>query len=128
MTTEIERTRRPVTGGRRPTGFVGRWRARRAQRDYEASVVAFASSLRGEFRAACEGLRICHYVAVASGLTVRTPRVGEVRLGPPLSFTVELLPGQEPADFTSKENGPRLAHSLGGHGRASNRWPAAGSG
>ena len=37
------------------------------------------------------GLRLCQYVSVAAGVTVRTPRVGEVRVGPPLSFTVELL-------------------------------------
>ena len=37
-------------------------------------------------------------------------------MGPPLSFTVELLPGQEPGDFTKKENATRLAHSLGAHG------------
>ncbi|GAA4767153.1 hypothetical protein [Actinomycetospora chibensis] len=107
-------------------GFLGRHRARRAQREYEASILTFASALKGEFRAACEGLHICHYVSVAAGLTVRTPRVGEVRPGPPLSFTVELLPGQEPSDFTARENGPRLAHSLGGHGlrveRIAGRW------
>ena len=117
---QLDHTRRAHTGPRhgrdRAPGFLSRMRARRAQRDYEASVVAFASTLRGEFRAACEGLHICHYVSVASGLTVRTPRVGEVRVGPPLSFTVELLPGQEPGDFTKKENATRLAHSLGAHG------------
>ena len=104
------------SGGARGPGFLSRLRERRAQRDYEASVIAFANALRGEFREACTGLGICHYVQVAAGITVRTPRVGEVRPGPPLRFTVELLPGQEPADFTRKENGPRLAHTLGGHG------------
>lgn len=105
---------------RGPAGFIahhlGRYRARRAQREYEASVLNFASGLKGEFREACTGLGLCQYVSVAAGLTVRTPRVGEVRVGPPLSFTVELMPGQEGADFTKKENAPRLAHSLGGHG------------
>ncbi|MEJ2861455.1 hypothetical protein [Actinomycetospora flava] len=101
---------------RGPAGFLSRHRARRAQRDYEASVVAFAHALRGEFRETCTGLHICHYVQVAAGITVRTPRVGEVRPGPPLRFTVELLPGQEPGDFTAKQNGPRIAHTLGGHG------------
>ena len=96
--------------------LLARHRARRTQRDYELSVLAFADALRGEFRGACQGLQLCQYVSVASGITVRTPRVGEVRLGPPLSFTVELLPGQEGYDFTRKENAPRLAHSLGGHG------------
>lgn len=117
--TEIEHTRRldHRGGSRRAPGFLGRLRDRRAQRDYEASVVAFADVLRGVFREACTGLGICHYVQVAAGVTVRTPRVGEVRVGPPTSsLTVELMPGQEPGDFTAKENGPRLAHTLGAHG------------
>ena len=97
-------------------GLLGRLRERRARRDYEASVVAFANALRGVFREACHGIGLCQYVAVAAGVTVRTPRVAEVRVGPPTSFTVELLPGQEPADFTKKENGLRLAHTLGAHG------------
>jgi hypothetical protein len=106
-------------GGRAGPGFLGRLRerrARRARRDYEASIVAYAEVVRGAFREACTGLSICHYVQVAAGVTIRTPRVGEVRVGPPTSLTVELLPGQEPGDFTAKENGPRLAHTLGAHG------------
>jgi len=109
----------PPTDGHRtgrtrgPAAFLA---ARRAQREYEASVLTFAHAVKGEFREACQGLGLCQYVSVASGLTVRTPRVGEVRVGPPLSLTVELMAGQEPTDFTKKENGARLAHSLGGHG------------
>ena len=113
---------------RGPASFVARHRARRAQRDYEASVAVFADALKGEFREACTGLSLCQYVQVAAGVTVRTPRVGEVRIGPPMSFTVELLPGQEGADFTRKENGPRLAHSLGGHGLRVEPVAVAGSG
>ena len=116
--TEIDHARRldHRSGGRRGPGFVGQLRERRAQRDYEASVIAFADVVRGVFREACQGLGIAHYVQVAAGVTVRTPRVGEVRVGPPTSLTVELMPGQEPGDFTAKENGRRLAHTLGAHG------------
>ncbi|MHC1563439.1 hypothetical protein ACR9E3_31165 [Actinomycetospora sp. C-140] len=103
-------------GGRAGPGFLGRLRERQARRDYEVSIVAYAEVVRGAFREACTGLSICHYVQVAAGVTIRTPRVGEVRVGPPTSLTVELLPGQEPCDFTAKENGPRLAHTLGAHG------------
>ena len=103
-------------GGSAGPGFLGRLRKRQARRDYEASIVAYAEAVRGAFREACTGLSICHYVQVAAGVTIRTPRVGEVRIGPPTSLTVELLPGQEPRDFTAKENGPRLAHTLGAHG------------
>ena len=117
MTTKtLDRTRPPAAGRRRPPGFISRWRARRAERDAWAAHHRLAQAVTAEFREACTGLRLCHYVSVAAGVTVRTPRVGEVRVGPPMTFTVELMPGQEPADFTSKENGPRLAHTLGGHG------------
>ncbi|GAA4881494.1 FtsK/SpoIIIE domain-containing protein [Actinomycetospora straminea] len=102
------------SGRDRAPGFLGRMRQRRAQRDYEASVLTFAYTLKGEFRDACEYLRVCHYVSVAAGITVRTPRVGEVRVGPPISFTVELMPGQEPEDF--RKPGRRMAHTLGAHG------------
>ncbi|WP_433030455.1 hypothetical protein [Actinomycetospora sp. CA-053990] len=112
----VDRAHTSYRSGARGPGLLSRMRERRAQREYEASVLAFAHALRGEFREACTGLGICHYVQVAVGVTVRTPRVGEVRPGPPLTFTVELLPGQEPGDFVRKENAPRLAHTLGGHG------------
>ena len=104
------------TDGPGAHGFLGRLRRRRAQREHDASVVCFANALRGLFRDACAGVGLCQYVSVAAGITVRTPRVGEVRLGPPTSFTVELMAGQEPADFTTKDRGPRLAHTLGAHG------------
>ena len=107
------RTRGP---GAHRRGLFARLRAERARRDYEASVLAFAASLKAAFREACTGIALCQYVQVAAGVTIRTPRVGEVRLGPPTSFTVELMAGQEPADFTKGENGARLAHTLGAHG------------
>ena len=50
---------------------------------YEASVVAFANALRGRVpRGVHRDLRLCQYVSVAAGVTVRTPRVGEVRARP----------------------------------------------
>ena len=73
------RTRGP--GAHRP-GLFARLRAERARREYEASVLAFAASLKAAFREACTGIALCQYVHVAAGVTIRTPRVGEVRLGP----------------------------------------------
>ncbi|GAA4753143.1 hypothetical protein [Actinomycetospora chibensis] len=117
MTTKtLDRTRPPTTGHRRPPGFISRWRARRAERDQTIAAHRLAQAVTAEFREACTALRLCQYVSVAAGVTVRTPRVGAVHGGPPMSLSVELMAGQEPADFTSRENGPRLAHSLGGHG------------
>lgn len=115
-TRTLDRTRPPAAGHCRPPGFVARWRARRAERDAWAAHHRFAQGVTAEFREACTALRLCQYVSVAAGIAVRTPRVGAVHGGPPVTLTVELMAGQEPADFTSKENGPRIAHSLGGHG------------
>jgi S-DNA-T family DNA segregation ATPase FtsK/SpoIIIE len=117
MTTKtLDRTRPPAAGHRRPPGFISRWRARRAERDAWAAHHRLAQAITAEFREACTALRLCQYVSVAAGVTVRTPRVGAVHAGPPMSLSVELMAGQEPGDFTTRENGPRLAHSLGGHG------------
>ena len=116
------------SGGSVGPGFLGRLRERQARRDYEASVLAFANALRGEFREACTGLGICHYVQVAAGVTVRTPRVGEVRVGPPSSLTVELLPGQEPGDFTARRTGPGSRTPSAPTGCGSSRSPGVGCG
>ena len=112
MTTKtLDRTRPPAAGHRRPPGFVSRWRARRAERDAWAAHHRLAQAVTAEFREACTALRLCHYVSVAAGVTVRTPRVGDVHAGPPMTLTVELMPGQEPGDFTSKrERAPPRPH------------------
>ncbi|MCD2186193.1 FtsK/SpoIIIE domain-containing protein [Actinomycetospora soli] len=108
----------------RPSGFLAWLRARRSELEYQAWVEEFTSQLRGVFREACQFTGLCHYISAAAGLTVRTPRVGNIVLGPPISLTVELMPGQEPEDFRAP--GQRIAHTLGGHGlrieRLSARW------
>ena len=119
---ELVRPQRHHTS--RPLGLLAWLRARRAELDYQAWVLEFTSQLHGVFREACQFTGVCHYISVAAGLTVRTPRVGNVVLGPPVSLTVELMPGQEPEDFRAP--GQRIAHTLGGHGlrieRLSARW------
>lgn len=82
-TRTLDRTRPPAAGHRRPWGFVGRWRARRAERDAWAAHHRFAQGVTAEFREACTALRLCQYVSVAAGVTVRTPRVGAVHGGRP---------------------------------------------
>ena len=63
------------------------------------------------------GCGICQYVQVAAGVTVRTPRVGEVRLGPPTDVHRRAAwPARSPATSPQGENGARLAHTLGAHG------------
>ncbi|GAA4820451.1 hypothetical protein GCM10023201_02370 [Actinomycetospora corticicola] len=66
------------------------------------------------WREACTGVGLCHYVHVAAGTTIRTPRFGGLRHGDGLVFSTELLPGQEPDDLRAQAT--RLAHTLGAHG------------
>ncbi|WP_130288433.1 hypothetical protein [Pseudonocardia sediminis] len=86
------------------------WTARRARREHERECLVFAEHLRYVWRDACEGVGACRMVDTATGMTVRTPKIGRIVLGPPTSFLVELIPGQEPQDITRV--GDRLAHSM----------------
>ncbi len=107
-------TFRPLDDRHGRTGLLGRLRARfAAQRRLEAHRF-LEDDLRGLWREACAGVGLCQYIAVAAGLTVRTPKFGALRPGPGVAFSVELLPGGEAEDIT--ENATRLAHSLGAHG------------
>ncbi|WFG44998.1 hypothetical protein [Pseudonocardia alni] len=86
------------------------WSERRARREEDYEARAFAEWLRYAWRDACEGVGACKIVETVTGPTARTPRVGSVMTGPPVSMLVELIPGQEPEDLTRV--GGRLAHSL----------------
>ena len=70
--------------------------------------------LRALWREACAGVGLCQYIHVAAGITVRTPKFGGLRSGAGLTFSTELLPGQEPEDL--RAHAARLAHTLGAHG------------
>lgn len=116
MTTELTvPARRDAT--RPGTGVTGwltwlllTWSERRARREEDYEARAFAERLRYAWRDACEGVGACRIVETVTGPTARTPRVGSVMTGPPVSMLVELIPGQEPEDLTRV--GGRLAHSL----------------
>ena len=90
------------------------FRGRAELKRQEAIARAFELDLRQEFRVACEfeGVRTKTYVP--AGVTIRTPRVGQVAAGPPVTFTVELMPGLLPADLLPPAR--RVAQAVGGHG------------
>ncbi|MDD7939771.1 hypothetical protein PHK61_15210 [Actinomycetospora lutea] len=111
--------RRPICDGDagRRSGLgrlIDRHRARVAERRYLEECSQYAAAVRWEFRDACEALRVCQWIDTPTGMFVRTPLVKHVTVGPPVSFTVELMPGQRCADIA--EHGARLAESLGGAG------------
>lgn len=90
----------------------------------EAIARAFESDVRREFRAAAEFLGVRTKTHVAAGVTITTPRIGGVEMGPPVTFTVELMPGMVPSDLVGPAR--RVAEALGGRGvrveRIAGRW------
>jgi hypothetical protein len=57
-----------------------------------------AGEIRWRWRQACEGAGLSRLVYPPSGPARAVPRIGQVDLGPPTTFTVRLLSGQLPAD------------------------------
>lgn len=53
----------------------------------------------------------CQVVDTVTGPTVRVPKIVKIEYGPPMSFTVEMLPGQLVEDFTAVAD--RIAPHLG---------------
>ena len=99
-------------------------RAGAAARERQAVARAFESDVRREFRAAAEFLGVRTKTHVAAGVTITTPRIGGVEMGPPVTFTVELMPGMVPSDLVGPAR--RVAEALGGRGvrveRIAGRW------
>jgi S-DNA-T family DNA segregation ATPase FtsK/SpoIIIE len=115
MSTDHSPTTRTLRHDQRAgRGLLGRlrdrWAAQRRLEDHRH----LEDDLRGLWREACTGVGLCQYIAMPTGVTVRTPKFGALRTGPGVVFSVELLPGGEPDDITGHAD--RLAHSLGAHG------------
>ncbi|MHC1558025.1 hypothetical protein ACR9E3_03670 [Actinomycetospora sp. C-140] len=90
------------------------FRGRGESRRREAVERAFEADLRREFRAACEFVGVRTRTHVPAGVTITTPRIGEIRQGPPTVFTVELMAGMVPSDLLPPAR--RVAEALGGRG------------
>lgn len=90
------------------------FRGRGEQRRQAAIERAFEADLRREFRAAAEFLGVRTKTHVPAGVTITTPRVGQVHIGPPTTFTVELMPGLVPSDLLPIAR--RVAEAMGGRG------------
>lgn len=72
-------------------------RARRRER--ERAEAERISELRWQWRNACAATPLAQYVYTPSGVSKAMPRLGRVDLGPPVTFTVRVRPGQTIADF-----------------------------
>jgi hypothetical protein len=83
-------------------------RKRYAQARDEARQVA---ELRAEWEQACLHVGLGIMIYTPSGVAASVPRIARVDFGPPVSFTVELRPGQRVADV--RDVAGRLALALG---------------
>ena len=72
------------------------------------------AALRYQWQQACQHVGLGLSIYTPSGYTVSVPRVAGADFGPPVSFTVQLRPGQRAEDITAAA--PRLASALGAAG------------
>jgi len=84
-------------------------RARR--RDRERADAELISDLRWQWRSACTASSLSQMIYTPSGATRSIPMIGHVDLGPPVSFSVRMRPGQTFADFTAAA--PSIAPRMG---------------
>ena len=83
-------------------------RARRRAREWaDAELVG---EIRWQWRNACSSTPLAPIVYTPSGTTRAVPVIGHVDLGPPVSLTVRVRPGQTIADFIAAA--PAIAPAL----------------
>jgi hypothetical protein len=80
---------------------LGWWseRARRRQRAQDDAQLM--SDLRWQWRSVCAATPLSHIIYTPSGATRGVPMIEHVDLGPPISLTVKMRPGQRLADFVN---------------------------
>ena len=88
----------------------GRSRSRREQRIRERLDAEQITDLKWLWRSACGATSLSQFVYTPSGVTKAMPMITHVDLGPPVTLTVRIRPGQTAEDFTAAA--PVLASAL----------------
>ena len=83
--------------GSEPFGWPRSERARRRLREMAAA--ERIDELRWQWRSACSNTSLAQMIYTPSGATKSIPMIGQSDLGPPVSFTVKMRPGQTIDDF-----------------------------
>jgi hypothetical protein len=86
---------------------LGRWApaplplnpSRRDLREYREDEIALKQQMRWIWNEFCSGVELTHRIVPTGFGTREPPRLGEITLGPPTQFNVELRPGQVPQDL-----------------------------
>jgi hypothetical protein len=86
------------------------WSERARQRDRARDDAELISELRWQWRSACAATCLAQMIYTPSGATRAVPMIAHVDLGPPISFTVRVRPGQRLADFVAAA--PSIAPAL----------------
>ena len=87
------------------------WSERARRRAQERADSRAISELRWQWRSACQGTPLAPMIYTPSGPSRAAPIIGHVNLGPPVTFTVKIRPGQTIDDFRAAA--PAIAPALG---------------
>jgi hypothetical protein len=93
-----------INNGQGPSGWPGR------DGDPEVNFWREREIIR-LWREGCEGSGLCQWRPTPNGLAIFVPSIGRVTLGAPTVITVQLRPGQLPADIELAA--PRIALAMG---------------
>jgi hypothetical protein len=105
------RRRQTGSGNHGSSGEFGWPRSERARRRYrERADAELINELRWQWRSACSNTPLAPMIYTPSGAARAVPIIGQVDLGPPVSFTVRMRPGQTLADY--RKAVPLIAPSM----------------
>jgi hypothetical protein len=86
------------------------WAERARQREQAKADAELIRDLRWQWHSACAATSLSQMIYTPSGPTRAVPMIAHVDLGPPISLTVRMRPGQRLADFVAAA--PAIAPAL----------------
>ena len=87
------------------------WSDRARRRERERAEAELIAELHWQWRSVCQGTSLAQMIYTPSGPTKAIPMIGHIDVGPPVSFTVRIRPGQTIDDFVKAA--PLIAPALG---------------
>jgi hypothetical protein len=77
----------------------------------ERDAAELIAEVHWQWRSVCQGTSLAQMIYTPSGPTKAIPMIGHIDVGPPVSFTVRIRPGQTIDDFVKAA--PLIAPALG---------------
>ena len=97
-------------GGTVAARVLGSWAERTRQREQAEADAELIRDLRWQWRSVCAATSLSQMIYTPSGPSRAVPLIEHVDLGPPISLTVKMRPGQRLADFA--DAAPAIAPAL----------------